>query len=1677
MKRSALKACASAAIALALSLSFFSYSQSQTPSGYIVFSTDGVTPIPVVAALFSFTNDAGVLSSQMGVGAVEPTTSGCLFIDRNGTETWITLVNPSLSAASVTLTLRDPSGNQVGQSSVTLEAGRQLAGFIQDILYGPAQGFTGSLTFTSSQKLAALSVRQSRNAQNETLCVALPAVDLNQTITDSTLVFPHMSVGAGNTTQLLLINRSSQPTRGKIRVFGDSGSTLTVSMGGVESFEFSYEIAAYGTYRAELDRTGDLRSGYVAVAADSGNIVPGGNAVFRYSTGGSPISETVVPATQGTTSARFFVDNIGTYTGVAITNLVSITSTVTFTLLDHTGVTQDSVTRQVPSGGHMAVFAHELFPTMSSRFTGMIEISSTTLIAPVTLRLTINERGDQVYTSLPVADLNHPPTAALTVIPLIAYGGNATTQLILLNSDKSRRATGRIGFRRADSSTFSLQLGNRFGSDFAYDVSSGGGAQFLPGNNTRLASFVLLNPDTNQITQEIAVNEGNTIKPNLLALDETGRSRDDFVFTYTSLDTSVATIDSGGYITGRKAGFSTMTISAGSIVITGTITVVSILSGLPGYEITGVAQDLSQRLYLAASQSHAILQTQSFSQAADIYAGTRGVPGLINDIRLQSQFRNPAFLTYDQARGTLYVSDSANNVIRRVQPGPSGRVDTLAGTGSPGSNDGAAGAATFNNPLGIALDNRGYLWVVDSGNHTIRRINLTAGTVETIAGNAGNPGWQDGTGTAARFYSPAGIALETEPLAQQLDRERRGEPPPPVSMIVADTGNGFIRRVKANGTVETVQANVPSFAPDEKASSGAGAKGKGRLRPRFKSPQAVAADPFGNIYVSEPGVRRVQTILQSGDIVSAAESKTFAAPKGIVVTQGGKVVVADSTSLARQVSYGEPQITNITPGGISIRGGETVTITGKNFGPGTLIIIAGQIINTIQSRNSNALVFTAPALPSGKTTLTVQNRAGLAQKSFLVEAIPLNQLPVGYITTVAGGSTFAGDGSLAGRASVASPACTAFDSQGNLYIADVGNYRIRKVSATTGVITTVAGTGVFGSSGDNGPATAAKLNDPFGIAVDSAGNLFIADSGNYRIRKVSSTTGIITTVAGGGNGANLGDNGLATAAALIYPRGIAVDSRGDLYIADSGNSRIRKVSATTGIITTVAGTGVRSFSGDGGLATAANLSYPTGVAVDPAGNQYIADSENCRIRKVSAATGIITTVAGTGLRGFSGDNGPATAANLSEVQAVALDSVGNIYIADWSNSRIRKVSATTGIITTAAGTGGWGFSGDNGPATAAKLYLPYGVGVDISGNLFIGDTRNNRIRKVSVNTGIITTFVGADDSAYLGDNEPAAASVLRSPSGITLDSSGNSYITDGDQCRIRKISGATGIITTVAGTGVNGYSGDNGLATAANLSWPYAVAVDSAGNLFISDSGNRRIRKVSAATGVITTFAGNGIMGYSGDGGAATAAKLHTVLGLAVDTAGNLFIADDDEHRIRKVSAATGIITTVAGTGVPGYSGDNGPATAAQLYAPYAVSVDSAGNVFIADMYNSRIRKVSASTGIITTVAGTGVNGDSGDNGPATAAKLASPRAVAVDSANNLFIADTGNRRIRKVSAATGIITSVAGTGVWGFSGDNGPAAAARFNWPLGIGVDTRGNVYISDFDDRRIRAVRGPIP
>ena len=361
---------------------------------------------------------------------------------------------------------------------------------------------------------------------------------------------------------------------------------------------------------------------------------------------------------------------------------------------------------------------------------------------------------------------------------------------------------------------------------------------------------------------------------------------------------------------------------------------------------------------------------------------------------------------------------------------------------------------------------------------------------------------------------------------------------------------------------------------------------------------------------------------------------------------------------------------------------------------------------------------------------------GLAVSALVTSAV---LAAVGDITTVAGDGIFAfgGDGGPATNASLRGPTGLAVDAEGNLFIAGRDSERVRRVDAGTGVITSVAGNGTAGFSGDGGPATSASLRGPTGLAVDAEGNLFIADTVNQRVRRVDVATGIITTVAGGG--ATLGDGGSALNASLVFPFGVAVDAEGNLFITDRNGNRIRKVTAgadgkvdgdSDDIITTVAGTGVMSFSGDGGSATSATLSFLRSAAVDSSGNLFIADANNARVRRVDSSTGVITTVAGNGTFGFSGDGGPATSASLNFPEGLAVDSSGNLFIAEHPNERVRRVDVATGIITTVAGTGVKGFSGDGGPATSAQLNTPFGLAVDALGNLFIANFGSARVRKV-----------------------------------------------------------------------------------------------------------------------------------------------------------------------------------------------------------------------------------------------------------------------------------------------------------------------------------------------------------
>ena len=647
-----------------------------------------------------------------------------------------------------------------------------------------------------------------------------------------------------------------------------------------------------------------------------------------------------------------------------------------------------------------------------------------------------------------------------------------------------------------------------------------------------------------------------------------------------------------------------------------------------------------------------------------------------------------------------------------------------------------------------------------------------------------------------------------------------------------------------------------------------------------------------------------------------------------------------------------------------------------------------------------------------------------------------------------------------------------------LYITDGKGNRIRKVDLLSNTITTVAGTGEGGTGGDGGPASAAQLWIPLGIAFDGQGNTYVSELTSHRVRRID-RNGIIQTVAGTGISGYNGDNISALKANISTPYGVAVDGAGNLYIADFDNHRVRMVDVR-GTITTIAGNGINGYTGDNGPAVNADLGTPSDVTFDAQGNLYITDYIQCVVRRVDA-NGIITTVAGNNFRGYTGDGGLATQAQLNLPFRTSFDVAGNFYIADLGNNRVRRVDALTGIITTIGGTGAQGSTGDGGLAISAKLYAPSSVTIDLAGNLYIAGavssaapwSYDNRVRVINP-LGFISTVVGLSND---GDGGSALQGII-DPYGLSVGGTATPrdlYIADSRNNEIRKISAATGVISTAAGSGTAGFSGDNGPALSANLWSPNDTAVDSAGTIWIADTFNHRVRRVDA-TGTITTFAGNGRQGYSGDNGDALNASLNYPRGIAVDGAGNIYIADSSNYRIRKVTPQR-IITTVAGNGTWGSSGDGGPATSAQLAFPVDVAVGSDGSLYIPENGTHKIRKVSAA-GIIGTIAGTGVAGFSGDGGPATSAQLNGPTQLALDSQGNLFISDATNLRVRRIDAGTGIISTVAGIGVAGTGGDGGPAAAASLYAPTGVVIDPlAGYLYISQADSARVRVVALPSP
>jgi trimeric autotransporter adhesin len=728
------------------------------------------------------------------------------------------------------------------------------------------------------------------------------------------------------------------------------------------------------------------------------------------------------------------------------------------------------------------------------------------------------------------------------------------------------------------------------------------------------------------------------------------------------------------------------------------------------------------------------------------------------------------------------------------------------------------------------------------------------------------------------------------------------------------------------------------------------------------------------------------------------------------------------------------------------------------------------------------------------------------------------------IYTVAGGASWS---NTALSADLAAPGAVAKDAAGNVYVAEPSAHDIFKID-TSGNLTVFAGLGYpteHATSLNGKPATQASLDSPAGVAVDKSGNVYIADTVNYMIRKVN-TGGTISTIAGNTRLCQdpttaCGDGAKAGLAQLNYPIGVANDSGGNVYIADTGDNRIRVVNMGTatitvagvsiapGFIQTVAGNGnacansLAGNCGDGGAALSAQLNNPQGVAVDAFGNIYISDSGDRRIRIVSTS-GVINAYAGTGNPCFPmagcGDGSAATLANLSNPWQIALDPLGDLFIVDAPTNLVREVSAGTQIINTVAGNGSAGYSGDGGSATAAMLNHARGVAVDASGNVMVADTGNERIRLFTVG-GNISTLAGGGSG---WDGGVATSAILGGPRGVGLDSNGNLYIADSYDNAVREVTpsgppSTYGTIGSIAGTRIAGFSGDGGAALSAEINFPVSVVVNSLGNVYVSDSGNLVIRQYTPSTGVLVTVAGTPQTPCSaypcGDGGPATEATFANLTSITLDGNGNIYAADAGTHTIRVinmgssaitvagVNIAAGYIDSVAGTsGSPcanplsGQCGDNGPATSAQLNSPFGVAVDTLGDIFIADTGDNRVREVVASGGNIVAYAFKGASNFGPVNVNALAASYGTPHYLAIDPHGNLYVSGSDFYSVVvRVDTFTGLLTSVAGVASnpksYGFSGDGGLSTLASIN-NSGLAVDGGGHLYIADEGNNRVREV-----
>ena len=970
------------------------------------------------------------------------------------------------------------------------------------------------------------------------------------------------------------------------------------------------------------------------------------------------------------------------------------------------------------------------------------------------------------------------------------YGGSGSDNATQAICD----GTGNVYFSGSTASSSGIATSG------AYQTSLAGSSNCFIGK----FSLPCLTPVVAVVTGPVTVCPGNTIT----LADATSGG------TWSSANAAIATVGTSGIVTG---------VAAGNVLI-------------------------SYSLSNSCGTTNSLALINVGSEVINTIAGN-GTAGYTGDggQAVNAELNSPAQVVTDAA-GNMYIADDANNVIRKMTP--SGVISTIAGTGAAGyTGDGSSAlTATLNHPVALHLDGTGNLYICDYNNNVVRKIN-TSGVITTIAGTGAGGYVSDGVpATSTPLYSPEGLAMDAAG-----------------NLYIADGNNLRIRKVDPSGIITTF----------------AGTGGIG--------------------YTGDGG---------------PATAAQLRYPFGLYMDAGGNLFVADQLNNV---------IRKINPAGI------ISTVAGNGaagfLGDGTSAIIA--------EMNDPVGIYGDPA-----GNLYIADKGNNCIREVYAST--------GFIATIigtGGSSGYSGDGGTAKGSKIHSPVSVYLDASNNILVSDYSNNRIRKVglvslpvvatstSICQGIPVLMADSTSGGSWTSSNP-TVASVGTGFGeVTGVSAGTATISYSlafscgltyvlepvtvnsfsaGTISGPSIVCPTNTITLTDATVGGSWSSSNPAAATVSGGVVTGVAAGNTTISYtITNTCGTLAARQQIAVGVpeISTFAGTGSAGSTGDGGQATAATFNTTHSVWVDASGNTYIADVGNHKIRMVNSA-GFVSTIAGTGTAGSSGDGFPATNATMQNPFSIVTDVTGNIYFTDNSNNRVRMIN-TSGIISTIAGTGTAGAAGDGGPATAAQLNSPGGLSFDVSGNLYIGDGNNEKVRKVSP-SGIISTYAGTGVIGAAGDGGPATLATFSHPNYLHCDGSGNLYVVDNGNNKLRKID-PLGVITTVAGTGISGALGDGGQATAAQLSFPGGVTLDGAGNIYIAGDGNQKVRMITTATGIISTYVGTGSAGYSGDGGSPATAKLSTPVDVFIDNNGNLLIADQGNNTIRKVAPVNASVASLAG--------------------------------------------------------------------------------------------------------------------------------------------------------------------